>query len=66
VTRPLTFTKAQVARAVAAVEAGGKVVTGVDFPPEGGFRVLTADGLRPVDAERKGGDGWEDFMSDAA
>lgn len=43
-TRPARVLKSDIKRAVAALEAVGKVVVGVKFPPEGGFEVLTVNG----------------------
>jgi len=43
-TRAASFRQSDIKRAVAALEAVGKVVVGVKFPPEGGFEVLTGVG----------------------
>lgn len=43
ITRPsrmAAFTKASGRRAIEAVEAAGKPVAAIDFPPEGGFRIV--------------------------
>lgn len=41
--RSPTFTKASVRRGIEAVEAAGKTVAAVDFPPEGGFRIVIGE-----------------------
>lgn len=38
-----SFTTAEVRRAIEAVEKAGKTAAGVDFPPQGGFRVLIGE-----------------------
>lgn len=38
-----TFSSVEVKRAIAAIKAVGNYVVRVDFPPEGGFRILTSD-----------------------
>lgn len=37
------FTQADIKRAVRAIESAGKPVAAVDFPPEGGFRLLLGE-----------------------
>lgn len=52
-----TFTAAEIRRAVSAVEAAGKTVGAVDFPPSGGFRIVIgepAPGQKPNE--------WDDAL----
>lgn len=46
--RRTSFTATDVRRAIEAVEKAGKHLAGVDFPPEGGFRVLIGEPQSPV------------------
>lgn len=46
--RQASFTMAEVRRAIEAVEKAGKTAAGVDFPPQGGFRVLIGEPAAPV------------------
>jgi len=48
------FTAADVRRAVKAVESGGKSVAAVDFPREGGFRLLLGEPVLLDVAVRRG------------
>lgn len=58
--RKVAFTDADVQRAIKAVEKGGKSIMGVDFPPEGGFRLLIGSPLSsPV---RFGGNEWDEVL----
>lgn len=53
------FTVQDVRRAIKAAEAGGKSVAAVDFPKEGGFRLLLG---QPVSLElprRSGENEWD-------
>lgn len=48
------FTGADIKRAIRAVEAAGKTIAAVDFPKEGGFRLLLGEPCaqgQPVDDE---------------
>ena len=57
------FTAADVRRAVKAVEAGGKSVAAVDFPRQGGFRLLLGEPIPLNVAERIGGNEWDDVLA---
>lgn len=57
------FTVADIRRAVKAVESGGKTVTAVDFPKEGGFRVLIAGPANDDVRERSGGSDWDEVLA---
>lgn len=57
------FTAADVRRAVKAVEAGGKSVAAVDFPRQGGFRLLLGEPVALNVAERIGGNEWDDVLA---
>lgn len=57
------FTEADIKRAIKAVESGGKSVAAVDFPKEGGFRVLIGEPVAsPVPAGR-GANEWDDVLA---
>lgn len=47
------FSISEVKRAVRTLEAVGKCVVRVDFPPEGGFRVLTSGMANDATSERE-------------
>lgn len=57
------FRAADVRRAVKAVESGGKSVAAVDFPPQGGFRLLLG---APIDCALPAGSGaneWDEVLA---
>lgn len=56
--RPASFTQADVRRAVAAVEASGKSVGAIDFPPSGGFRIIIGEAA-PVTEPNE----WDDVLA---
>ncbi|ATQ43587.1 hypothetical protein CSW64_14855 [Caulobacter mirabilis] len=60
-TRP-SFTQADIKRAVQAVEAVGKSVAAVDFPPQGGFRVLLGEPEGAALAGRSGENEWDEVL----
>lgn len=57
------FTAADVKRALKAVEAGGKCVAAVDFPKEGGFRLLIGDPVALDLPARSGVNEWDDVLA---
>jgi hypothetical protein len=57
------FTAADVRRAVKAVESGGKSVAAVDFPREGGFRLLLGEPVQLDVAARMGVNEWDDVLA---
>ena len=54
-----SFTNAEIRRAVLAVEAAGKSVGAVDFPPSGGFRLIIG---APSSATER--NEWDDVLED--
>lgn len=57
-----SFRPADVRRAIKALEDVGKAVAGVDFPPEGGFRVLVGEPsplARPMGERNE----WDEVLS---
>lgn len=56
------FSLADIKRAVKALEAGGKSVAAVDFPKEGGFRVLLGDPVSLDVPSRSGKNEWDDVL----
>ena len=54
-----SFTQADVRRAVAAVEASGKSVGAIDFPPSGGFRIVIGEPM-PAAAQNE----WDDVLQE--
>jgi len=57
----VTFTEADIKRAMRAMEKAGRSVAAVDFPREGGFRLLIGD---PVQIEKGtlGTNEWDDVL----
>ena len=53
------FTAADIKRAVKAVRSAGAPVAGVDFPPEGGFRVLVGEPVEGPPPARRGANEWD-------
>lgn len=54
----IIFSQADVKRAIRAVEATGKVVAAVDFPPHGGFRLILGE---PIALEPR--NEWDDVLA---
>lgn len=54
-----SFTQADVRRAIAAVEASGKSVGAIDFPPSGGFRIVIGEPM-PTAARNE----WDDVLQE--
>lgn len=54
-----SFTNAEVRRAVLAVEAAGKSVGAIDFPPSGGFRLIIS-----APSSATGRNEWDDVLED--
>lgn len=54
-----SFTAADVRRAVKAVRSTGERVAGVDFPAEGGFRVLIGEPMAAPAAPTGGANEWD-------
>jgi hypothetical protein len=57
------FTEADIRRAIKAVESGGKHVAAVDFPKEGGFRLLIGEPSEAAVLPRKGASDWDDVLA---
>ena len=57
------FTVADVRRAIKAVESGGHHVAAVDFPKEGGFRVLIGEPVSVALPLRSGANEWDDVLA---
>lgn len=61
---PVAFKLADIKRGVAAVEKAGKSVAAVDFPKEGGFRLLIGE---PVEVARltprSGANEWDEVLA---
>lgn len=53
------FTALDVRRAIKSVEAGGKCVAAVDFPKEGGFRLLLGEPVTLELPRRSGENEWD-------
>lgn len=53
-----SFTQADVRRAVAAVEASGKSVGAIDFPPSGGFRIIIGEAAPSNEPNE-----WDDVLA---
>lgn len=57
------FTVADVRRAIKAVESGGRHVAAVDFPKEGGFRLLIGEPASIALPGRSGANEWDDVLA---
>lgn len=57
------FTVADVRRAIKAAEAGGKSVAAVDFPRDGGFRLLLGEPIALDLPARSGANEWDDVLA---
>lgn len=54
----MTFTQADIKRAIRAVEAAGENIAAVDFPPSGGFRLVLGELLSPNEPNE-----WDDIFN---
>ena len=61
--RLLTFSEADVRRAIKAAKSGGESVAAVDFPREGGFRILLGEPVRLDVPARIGANEWDDVLA---
>jgi hypothetical protein len=57
------WTIADVRRAIRAVESAGKPLAAVDFPREGGFRLLIGEPVSVAVALRSGRNEWDDVLA---
>lgn len=57
------FTAADVRRAIKAAESGGKSVAAVDFPKEGGFRLLLGEAIKLDVPLGSGRNEWDDVLA---
>lgn len=57
------FTAADIRRAIRAVKAVGESVAGVDFPREGGFRILTGEPIKRDTPAGQRGNEWDDVLA---
>ena len=57
------FRAADIRRALKAIESGGKSVAAVDFPAEGGFRVLLGDPITVSVPMRSGENEWDEVLA---
>lgn len=57
------FTVADVRRAIKAAESGGKSVAAVDFPKEGGFRLLLGETIKLDVPIRSGANEWDEVLA---
>lgn len=57
------FRAADIRRALRALESGGKSVAAVDFPAEGGFRVLLGEPISPSVPRRSGENEWDEVLA---
>lgn len=53
------FTHADIQRAVKAAQQAGLSLAGIDFPPQGGFRLLLGEPFRLDDRETGGTNEWD-------
>lgn len=56
------FSHDDVRRAVKAVKAGGESVAAVDFPPQGGFRLLLGEPEPVAVPSRSGANEWDEVL----
>lgn len=62
-TERVRFTEADIRRAIKAVESGGKSVAAVDFPKEGGFRVLIGEAFSDPALAGRGVNEWDEVYA---
>lgn len=61
----VAFRASDIRRAVEAVEKGGKCVSAVDFPKEGGFRLLIGSPIDVGSLGPKGANEWDEVLPGA-
>lgn len=61
--RACSFKPAEVRTAIKAVESGGKSVAAVDFPREGGFRLLLGEPVEVAPVQRSGANEWDEVLA---
>jgi hypothetical protein len=62
-TRAATFKPSDVRSAIKVVESGGKCVVAVDFPKEGGFRLLLGEPVEIAPIRRSGVNEWDEVLA---
>ena len=62
-TAPIGWTVADVRRAMKAAKAGGEPLAAVDFPPQGGFRLLFGERIEIGLQNRIGANEWDDVLA---
>ena len=60
---PRSFTSAEVRIAIKAVESVGKCIAAVDFPKEGGFRLLLGEPVEIAPIRRSGVNEWDEVLA---
>ncbi|MHC3128155.1 hypothetical protein OB03_13120 [Brevundimonas sp. GN22] len=58
----VAFRQTDIRRAIKAVESGGKSVAAVDFPPEGGFRLVVGEGVSIPKPIKGGQNEWDEVL----
>jgi hypothetical protein len=58
-----SFTSAEVRIAIKAVESVGKCIAAVDFPKEGGFRLLLGEPSEVAPIRRSGANEWDEVLA---
>lgn len=61
--QPVGWTVADVRRALKAAKAGGEPLAAVDFPPQGGFRLLFGERVDVALPTRSGANEWDDVLA---
>lgn len=61
-TTRVAFTAADIKRALGVLEKCGREVAAVDFPKEGGFRLVLGDRLEITAAKATGRNEWDDVL----
>lgn len=61
-TSRVAFTAADIKRALGVMEKCGHQVAAVDFPKEGGFRLVLGDRMKVAAAEASGRNEWDDVL----
>lgn len=61
-TSRVAFTAADIKRAIGVVEKCGREIAAVDFPKEGGFRLLLGDRIEVAAAKATGQNEWDDVL----
>lgn len=61
-----SFSRADLKRGIQAAREAGVPVAAIDFPKQGGFRILVGDPVRLETATLEGANEWDEVLRDAS